>query len=99
MKISKDDEILRGLAARARPVGPTPLEAGSRRGEAGRLPADRVELSDQARALYVAKAALAELPLIRQDKIASLKQRIQNGTYRIPGEKIAQRMLAEDLFA
>jgi negative regulator of flagellin synthesis FlgM len=58
-----------------------------------------VELSDRARALQVANESLNNLQLIRKDRVESLKQSIKNGSYQVPGEKIAERMLGEGLFA
>lgn len=57
---------------------------------------DRVEISDQGRAMQVAAAALKRTPQIRADKVAALKARINDGTYQVPGEDIAERMLADD---
>jgi negative regulator of flagellin synthesis FlgM len=59
--------------------------------------ADRVEVSDKGRAMQVAAAALKRTPKIRADKVAGLKARINDGTYQVSGEDIAERMLADDL--
>lgn len=58
---------------------------------------DRVEVSDKGRAMQVAAAALKRIPKIRADKVAALKARINDGTYQVSGEDIAERMLADDL--
>jgi len=47
--------------------------------------------------MQVAAAALKQTPKIRADKVASLKARINEGTYQVPGADIAERMLADDL--
>jgi negative regulator of flagellin synthesis FlgM len=60
---------------------------------------DRVELSDKARALLVASDAIGQLPQIRADKVESLKQSIKDGSYHVPGDKIAERILGEGVFA
>jgi negative regulator of flagellin synthesis FlgM len=57
---------------------------------------DRVEVSDQARAMQVATEALKQAPQIRADKVAALKAKIKAGTYKVSGEDIAERMLADD---
>lgn len=98
MKIDKDD-ILRGLPPQARPVRGPRQEA---EGEASRIRGDggdRIELSDRARALHAAKAALADLSEIREEKVAYFKQKIKDGTYQVPGEDVAQRLMDEGLFA
>ena len=58
---------------------------------------DRVEVSDKGRAMQVATEALKKTPQIRADKVAELKARITDGTYRVPGADIAERMLEDDL--
>jgi negative regulator of flagellin synthesis FlgM len=58
---------------------------------------DRVEVSDTGRAMQVGAAALKQTPKIRADKVAALKARINDGTYQVSGEDIAERMLADDL--
>ena len=58
---------------------------------------DRVEVSDAGRAMQAAAAALKQTPQIRADKVAALKARINDGTYQVSGEDIAERMLADDL--
>lgn len=58
---------------------------------------DRVSLSPQARELMKAQQALANLPDIREDKVAELKDRIDEGRYRIDSEGIAAKMIREGL--
>ena len=58
---------------------------------------DRVDVSDTGRAMQIATAALQQTPAIRADTVAELKARITAGTYQVPGEAIAERMLAGDL--
>jgi negative regulator of flagellin synthesis FlgM len=58
---------------------------------------DRVEVSDAGRAMQVATAALKQIPAIRAGKVADLKARMTAGTYQVPGEAIAERMLTDDL--
>ena len=58
---------------------------------------DSVELSQSARDLQRAQKALPDLPDIREDKVAALKQQIENGTYNIRADKIAANMLKESL--
>ncbi len=60
-------------------------------------PGDRVSLSPQARELMKAQQALANLPDCREDKVAELKARIDEGRYRIDSEGIAAKMIREGL--
>jgi len=58
---------------------------------------DKVVLSPKAREIQEAKKLLNSLPDIREEKVAYLKEQIENGTYQINGEKIAVKMLKESL--
>jgi negative regulator of flagellin synthesis FlgM len=60
-------------------------------------PGDRVSLSPQARELMKAQQALANLPDVREDKVAELKARIDEGRYHIDSEGIAKKMIREGL--
>jgi negative regulator of flagellin synthesis FlgM len=74
-------------------------QAAETEGERGRanVREDSVELSQSARDLQKAQKALQDLPDIRKDKVAALKQQIENGTYDIRADKIAANMLKESL--
>jgi negative regulator of flagellin synthesis FlgM len=99
VKIRNEDGISRGLAQTPQPVQGGKLDPNAKTGPTGKLGGDRVELSDRARALLVASDALKNAPQIRKDKIESIKQTLTDGTYHVPGEKIAERLLGEGLFA
>ena len=94
MKIRDDNGLSRGIPTAPRPVQGARAESGDRTGTTQELK-DRVELSDQARALHVAKQALKQLPEVREDKVASLKEQIQSGTYQVAGSDVAARMLGD----
>jgi negative regulator of flagellin synthesis FlgM len=74
-------------------------QAAETEGEKGRdnVGEDNVELSQSARDLQSAQKALQDLPDIREDKVAALKQQIENGAYDIRTDKIAANMLKESL--
>ena len=57
---------------------------------------DRVSFSPQARELIKAQKALAALPDIREDKVAEIKARIEEGRYHIDSEGIAAKMIREN---
>jgi negative regulator of flagellin synthesis FlgM len=78
-------KIARNSAAEAPAKKPSVAQAG-----------DRVSLSPQARELIKAQKALAALPDIREDKVAEIKTRIEEGRYRIDSEGIAAKMIREN---
>lgn len=66
----------------------------------GEIPGeDKVVLSSKARENQEAKKILDSLPDIREEKVAYLKNEIDNGTYQIKGEEIAVKMLQDSLFS
>jgi len=69
------------------------IEQRSRTGESAQ--ADRVEISPEARKMQAYRDALNELPAVREDLVASLKQKIQAGAYRPNSEKIAAGIIEE----
>ncbi len=58
---------------------------------------DKVVLSPKAKEVQEATKLIKELPNIREDKVAKLKEQVDQGTYRIDGKKIAFKMLKESI--
>ncbi len=58
---------------------------------------DTVVISDAAKRIQEARAQLDEIPDVREDKVAELRNQIQNGTYKIDAEKTAEKLLKEHL--
>lgn len=54
---------------------------------------DRAELSEQARVLAKARTALGEAPEVRNERIERLREQLLNGTYAVPYEELARRLL------
>jgi flagellar biosynthesis anti-sigma factor FlgM len=54
---------------------------------------DQVMLSQRAQEVQRARAALAETPEIRQERVAELRAKIEAGTYRVDPDKVAERIL------
>lgn len=50
-------------------------------------------ISPLAQGMAVAEEALKAVPDVREDIINSLKERIQNGTYKVSGEEIAEMLI------
>ena len=61
------------------------------------LTEDKVALSSEARQIQEAKKIIDSLPDIREEKVAEIRERIENGTYRVDSEKIAFRMIKESI--
>lgn len=55
--------------------------------------ADTVEISARARELARAQKAVEAAPDVRADKVAELKKQIDEGTYDVPAEALAAKLL------
>ncbi|MDN5352590.1 MAG: negative regulator of flagellin synthesis FlgM [Clostridiales bacterium] len=58
------------------------------------LASDTVEISDQARAIQVAKKALSEIPDVRSEKVESVKSALQSGQYKPSAEEVVNKLLS-----
>lgn len=78
-------------------VQPSGKSAAPEQAEAARPPqaSDRVSLSPRARELLAARRALDAISDVRSAKVADLKARIADGTYRIDGQAIAAKMIRD----
>jgi negative regulator of flagellin synthesis FlgM len=59
--------------------------------------ADTVVLSDAAKRVQEARRQLDDIPDVREEKVLQLRSQIQNGTYEINADKIADKMIKEGL--
>lgn len=73
-------------AESAEPVG----APGAPRQAAGR---DRVEISAEAAAVQRLVAMARQLPDVRADRVAEIRERIASGTYQVDPEQVAERLL------
>lgn len=55
--------------------------------------ADQVQISSMGKDFQIAKTAVANSPDVREELVASLKERIQNGTYEVDGGDFADKLL------
>lgn len=55
--------------------------------------ADQVQISSMGKDFQIAKTAVANSPDVREELVASLKERIQNGTYKVDGGDFADKLL------
>lgn len=58
---------------------------------------DKVVLSPKSKEVQEATKLIKELPNISEEKVAKLKEQVDQGTYRIDGKKIAFKMLKESI--
>ena len=62
---------------------------------------DEVSISEKGKDVSEMTRTLKEMPYVRADKVADLKERIANGTYNISGKDIASKIIntaLEDVF-
>jgi negative regulator of flagellin synthesis FlgM len=55
---------------------------------------DSVSLSDDARSLAAARQAVQGAPDLREQKVADIKQRVDDGTYTVSSRVLARNILA-----
>ena len=58
-----------------------------------RSSSDTVEISNRSRELARARQAVDAAPDVRADKVAEIRQRIQDGTYSVSPEALASKLL------
>ncbi|MDQ5988371.1 MAG: hypothetical protein CSYNP_04131 [Syntrophus sp. SKADARSKE-3] len=58
---------------------------------------EKIELSSDVKDFSQIKKVLADIPDVREDKVQQLKKQIDEGTYNVSGEKIAEKMVSEAL--
>lgn len=54
---------------------------------------DQFEISQFGKELQVAKESVKNASDVREDKVADIKARMQNGTYQVSSEQIADKLL------
>jgi negative regulator of flagellin synthesis FlgM len=58
---------------------------------------DKVSLSEKAKEINELKALIDGIPEIRSDKVDAIKKAIDAGTYNFDSQKIAQKILEEEI--
>ena len=61
--------------------------------KAGTSFTDQVQISSMGKDFQTAKTAVANSPDVREELVASLKERIKNGTYEVNGGDFADKLL------
>ena len=73
-------------------------DAGSDKQVSGNVvPEEKVTLSTKARDVQRVKEAVDKLPDVREEKVQEIKDQIDQGTYSVSGDKIAEKMVGESL--
>ena len=72
-------------------------DSSAKQGSSQAVKEDKVVLSPKAKEVQEATKLIKELPDIREEKVAKLKEQVDQGTYRIDGKKIAFKMLKESI--
>ncbi len=87
------------LDAYVKNIGPKKNRVQSSLTEAPKegLSEDRVALSPEAKKIQEAKKIIDALPDIREDKVAEIRARIQNGAYTVDSEKVAFGIMKESI--
>ena len=73
------------------------VDAASEQPEKQQTKADTVVLSDTAKKVQEAQKQLESIPDVREDKVAQIKEQIENNTYEMDEEKIAGKMITDAL--
>ena len=72
-------------------------DATSEQPEKQQAKADTVVLSDTAKTVQEAQTQLKSIPDVREDKVAELKEQIENDRYEVDADKLAGKMLKDAL--
>lgn len=59
-------------------------------------PANPVQITDQARQLAALEQTVNAVPVVNEAKVASIRQAIEDGTYQVVPERIAEQLLRMD---
>ena len=73
------------------------VDATSEQPEKQQTKTDTVVLSDTAKKVQEAQQQLKAIPDVREDKVAQLKEQIENKTYDMDEEKLAGKMISDAL--
>lgn len=71
-----------------------PAQATNATQAAGRVGGtDQAQFSTRGVDLAKARAALSSVPEVREDRVASLRSQVQAGTYQVPAEALAAKLM------
>jgi len=64
--------------------------------EVASKPANPVQITDQARKLAALEQTVNSVPVVNEAKVARIRQAIENGSYQVVPERIADKLLRMD---
>jgi negative regulator of flagellin synthesis FlgM len=70
-------------------------QGGQSKGVDAAASGDTLEVSSRGRELAKAQQAVDEAPDVRTDKVSQIKQRIADGTYHVPADVLARKLLGD----
>ena len=73
------------------------VDAANNKPDKAAAKTDTVVISDAAKRIQEIRNQLDEIPDVREEKVAQLKNQIENGTYQINADKIAEKIIKEGL--
>lgn len=76
-------------------VGPSSSAPVSRRSQSPAGGTDQASLSSDAVKLSSLSNALSSVPDVRQDRVAAISQKLQDGSYSVSDQQIAQAVLRD----
>ncbi|MCX5812480.1 MAG: flagellar biosynthesis anti-sigma factor FlgM [Proteobacteria bacterium] len=96
MRIDKDVKVssFNAAAKSAQTKSPKETAAGENQNV---VMSDKIELSSKNIDIAKLVAKINAAPSIRQDKVSSIKEAIQNGTYNVKGDLVAKAVLKKTL--
>ncbi len=59
------------------------------------VPTEKVQVSDRGRNIQKVREAVSNVPEVRQEKVAAIKEQITNGEYQVRSEDIAQKIIED----
>ena len=71
--------------------------AGEKAAQPQGLKTDTVVISDAAKRIQEAQKQIQAIPDVRAEKVAEIRNQIENGTYQINADQIAGKMIKESL--
>ncbi len=76
---------------------PQPTERTSKSGEGQNPDSDRLELSVRSREISRFDELIRSTPDVRESRVEQLRSEIENGTYNVKAEKIAEKIIGGNL--
>jgi negative regulator of flagellin synthesis FlgM len=73
------------------------VDSSDNKPEKSTVKADTVVISDAAKRIQEAKTQLDNIPDVRAEKVAKLKEQVESGTYKVDAEKTADKLIKEHL--